>query len=86
MPPENSAFLKLLAAPLLPSKAYVTHSRVKSGGAMRKQWWCASCVAEIDLDNRGRCSACGSDAVDKIERGFSIHAEAVATGVADGPR
>jgi hypothetical protein len=37
---------------------------------MKKQWWCVSCLAEIELDNHGRCSACGSDAVDRIERGI----------------
>jgi hypothetical protein len=35
---------------------------------MEKQWWCVSCLTEIDLDTHGRCSACGSDAVDRIGR------------------
>ncbi len=32
------------------------------------QWWCASCLAQIALDNHGRCSACGSDAVDRVAK------------------
>jgi hypothetical protein len=62
---------------------------------MEKQWWCVSCLAEIELDTHGRCGACGSDAVDRIERGtFSMNAEAamnahsegVASVLADGAR
>ena len=54
---------------------------------MEKQWWCVSCLAEIDLDNHGRCGACGSDAVDRIERGtFSMNAETAATVLADASR
>lgn len=34
-----------------------------------KQWWCVSCLAQIALDRHGRCSMCGSDSVDRIERG-----------------
>jgi len=33
---------------------------------MKRKWWCASCLAQIDLDSHGRCSSCGSDAVDLI--------------------
>jgi hypothetical protein len=33
---------------------------------MEKRWWCASCFTQIDLDRHGRCSVCGSDAVDRI--------------------
>lgn len=29
-------------------------------------WWCVSCLTQIALDTHGRCSACGSDAVDRI--------------------
>jgi len=36
---------------------------------MEKQWWCVSCLAEIELDTHGRCSACGSNAVDRIGHG-----------------
>ena len=54
---------------------------------MEKQWWCVSCLAEIDLDNHGRCDACGSDAVDRIERGaFSMNSETAATALADASR
>ncbi len=35
---------------------------------MKEQWWCVDCVATIELDSHGRCSTCGSDAVDLIER------------------
>lgn len=38
---------------------------------MEKRWWCVSCFAQIDLDRHGRCSICGSDAVDRIVRGAS---------------
>jgi hypothetical protein len=37
--------------------------------AMKRQWCCVSCLAEIELDTHGRCSSCGSDAVDRIGRG-----------------
>jgi len=33
---------------------------------MKKQWFCVSCVSEIELDTHGRCSTCGSDAVERI--------------------
>ncbi len=36
---------------------------------MKTQWWCVSCLTQIQLDNHGRCSNCGSDAVDRIEHG-----------------
>src|SRR5260221_5078100 len=35
----------------------------------KKPWLCVSCLAQIELDTHGRCSTCGSDAVDRIERG-----------------
>ncbi len=41
----------------------------KWGAAMEKQWWCVNCLTPIELDIHGRCSTCGSDAVDRIERG-----------------
>ena len=56
---------------------------------MDNQWWCGSCVAEIELDSHGRCGACGSDAVDKIERvALDTNAlpESAATILTDGPR
>jgi hypothetical protein len=34
---------------------------------MNKQWLCLNCLTQIALDIHGRCSACGSDAVDRIE-------------------
>jgi hypothetical protein len=33
---------------------------------MEKRWWCVSCFTQIDLDRHGRCSICGSEAVDRI--------------------
>ncbi len=36
---------------------------------MKNQWWCVSCLTQIGLDSHGRCSNCGSDAVDRIEHG-----------------
>jgi hypothetical protein len=54
---------------------------------MEKEWWCVSCLAEIDLDNHGRCGACGSDAVDRIERGaFAMNAETAASALTDASR
>ena len=38
---------------------------------MEKRWWCASCFTQMNLDIHGRCSICGSDAVDRIVRGAS---------------
>jgi len=38
---------------------------------MRKQWWCADCRVQIELDIHGRCRICGSDAVDRMKRGGS---------------
>lgn len=32
------------------------------------QWFCASCLSQIALDNHGRCSTCGSDAVDRVAK------------------
>ena len=34
---------------------------------MKKEWFCVSCLVETDLDIHGRCSSCGSDAVDRVE-------------------
>jgi hypothetical protein len=36
---------------------------------MKKQWFCVSCVTQIELDTHGRCSTCGSDAVERVEQG-----------------
>jgi len=42
---------------------------------MPNNWWCANCRAPIELDIHGRCNTCGSDAVDRMERGgFSLSA------------
>src|SRR5712692_8926519 len=42
---------------------------------MKEQWWCTNCGVSVDLDTHGRCSACGSDAVDSVERrGLPINA------------
>ena len=38
---------------------------------MEKRWWCASCFTQMNLDIHGRCSTCGSDAVDRIVRDAS---------------
>jgi hypothetical protein len=46
----------------------------KLGDVMEKQWWCVSCLAESELDTHGRCSACGSDAVDRIVGGAFLTA------------
>ena len=59
------------------------------GEAMEKQWWCVSCLAEIELDTHGRCGACGSDAVDRIERGaftMNVRPECAATILTDASR
>jgi hypothetical protein len=56
---------------------------------MEKQWWCVSCLAEIELDTHGRCDACGSDAVDRIERGafaMNVPPESAATILTDASR
>jgi hypothetical protein len=41
----------------------------KLGELMEKQWVCVSCISQIELDTHGRCSTCGSDAVDRVENG-----------------
>jgi hypothetical protein len=41
----------------------------KLGEPMEKQWFCVSCISQIELDTHGRCSMCGSDAVDRVENG-----------------
>ena len=43
--------------------------RRQSGEPMEKQWFCVSCISQIELDTHGRCSTCGSDAVERITRG-----------------
>lgn len=45
------------------------------GRATEKNWWCATCAEEIDLDKHGRCGAYGSDAVDRIGRGTLASAD-----------
>jgi hypothetical protein len=39
------------------------------GEQMKKQWFCVSCVSQIELDTHGRCSTCGSDAVERVAQG-----------------
>lgn len=60
-----------MAAPLLLSERPMSLIQLLEPirGAIRKQWCCVSCVAEIELDIHGRCSSCGSDAVDRIGGG-----------------
>jgi hypothetical protein len=36
---------------------------------MANQWFCVSCVSQIELDIHGRCSTCGSDAVERMAQG-----------------
>ncbi len=36
---------------------------------MEKQWFCVSCISQIELDTHGRCSNCGSDAVERMAQG-----------------
>ncbi len=36
---------------------------------MNKNWICVSCLSQIALDVHGRCSTCGSDAVERISIG-----------------
>ena len=36
---------------------------------MNKNWICVSCLSQIALDVHGRCSTCGSDAVERITLG-----------------
>lgn len=57
-----------MAQPLLPFNNMFGHpSGAKySREPMEKQWWCVSCLTQIALDTHGRCSTCGSDAVDRI--------------------
>ena len=47
---------------------------------MKKQWCCVSCLAEMELDTHGRCSACGSDAVARIGRGAFVMTELATNG------
>jgi hypothetical protein len=47
---------------------------------MENEWWCVSCVTDIELDTHGRCSTCGSDAVDRIARSMTARpGDAVST-------
>lgn len=39
---------------------------------MKKQWFCVSCISQIDLDIHGRCSNCGSDAVERMAQGATL--------------
>jgi hypothetical protein len=39
---------------------------------MAKQWFCVSCVSQIELDIHGRCSVCGSDAVERMAQGATL--------------
>src|ERR1700704_2637751 len=48
------------------------HGRRQLPEPMKKQWLCVSCLGQIELDTHGRCSTCGSDAVDRIERGAFV--------------
>lgn len=49
-----------------PSMFRLLHGRQKPVAAIQKQWLCVSCLEQIALDSHGRCSNCGSDAVDRI--------------------
>jgi hypothetical protein len=42
------------------------------GEPMEKQWFCVSCISQIDLDIHGRCSTCGSDAVERMAKGATL--------------
>jgi hypothetical protein len=33
-----------------------------------ERWWCIDCRAQVDLNKHARCSTCGSEAVDSMER------------------
>jgi Zn finger protein HypA/HybF involved in hydrogenase expression len=53
-----------------PSGAILAHLSInREVATMKTQWWCVSCLTQIQLDSHGRCSNCGSDAVDRIEHG-----------------
>jgi hypothetical protein len=39
---------------------------------INNQWVCLSCAVQVALDIHGRCSFCGSDAVDRLDRGASL--------------
>jgi len=39
---------------------------------MKKQWFCVSCISQIELDTHGRCSTCGSDAVERMAQGATL--------------
>jgi hypothetical protein len=52
------------------SGAILAHLSInREASTMKTQWWCVSCLTQIELDHHGRCSNCGSDAVDRIEHG-----------------
>ena len=42
------------------------------GEPMKKQWFCVSCISQIELDTHGRCSICGSDAVERMAQGATL--------------
>ncbi len=45
---------------------------------MNERWWCLDCRMTITLDIHGRCSMCGSNAVDSFaRRGLSARLEPV---------
>jgi len=52
---------------------------------MGKRWWCASCFTQMELDVHGRCSTCGSDAVDRIARSARSASEMNALEQAPAP-
>ena len=33
-----------------------------------ERWWCIDCRSQVDLNKHARCSTCGSEAVDSMER------------------
>ncbi len=35
---------------------------------MNERWWCLDCRMIVALDIHGRCSTCGSNALDSAER------------------
>jgi hypothetical protein len=39
---------------------------------MEKQWFCVNCISQIQLDTHGRCSNCGSDAVERMAQGATL--------------
>jgi Zn finger protein HypA/HybF involved in hydrogenase expression len=35
---------------------------------MNERWWCLDCRTTVELSIHGRCSTCGSNSVDSMER------------------